>query len=111
MTSVISISNGLHEIEGNVRLSRALAGFYYTVGVHPHNAKSITRLSQLGVLREVLTDAKCVAVGECGLDYNRMFSPREKQVEVFQEQVRIAQSLGSRCTCTAATRLRTSTTC
>lgn len=36
-------------------------------------------------------DTFCVAVGEMGLDYNRMFSPKEVQIEVFRQQVRIAK--------------------
>jgi TatD DNase family protein len=32
-------------------------------------------------------DERVVAVGECGLDYNRMFSPREAQREAFEAQI------------------------
>lgn len=38
-------------------------------------------------LREMATSPECVAVGECGLDYNRDFSPVEIQKEVFEKQV------------------------
>ena len=31
--------------------------------------------------------AECVAIGECGLDFNRNFSPPEVQIEVFEKQV------------------------
>ena len=30
---------------------------------------------------------ECVAIGECGLDYNRDFSPVDIQKEVFEKQV------------------------
>lgn len=64
---------------------------YFTVGVHPHNAKSITNLTELDVLKTYVSDPKCVAIGECGLDYDRMFSPKVKQLEVFERQILIAK--------------------
>jgi len=40
------------------------------------------------------SDIKFVAVGECGLDYNRIFSPKEKQIQVFDYQIKLAKKLG-----------------
>ncbi|WP_028612299.1 TatD family hydrolase [Paenibacillus harenae] len=65
---------------------------YATAGVHPHDAKScneetITKLKELAALPQV------VAIGECGLDYNRDFSPRDVQRKWFTEQVRLALEL------------------
>ena len=36
--------------------------------------------------------AECVAIGECGLDFNRNFSPPEVQIEVFEKQVALDSS-------------------
>jgi TatD DNase family protein len=36
----------------------------------------------------------CVAVGECGLDYDRKFSLHQHQKQVFQKQLRLAKKLG-----------------
>lgn len=63
-----------------------------TAGVHPHDAKSWTADSEQ-VLRQLLTDPKVVAVGECGLDYNRDFSPREQQRHCFEAQLQLAQAV------------------
>ncbi len=55
-----------------------------TAGVHPHNAKSVTDTHAL--YDWLLAQSKhqhVVALGECGLDYNRDFSPRPTQNEVF----------------------------
>lgn len=41
-----------------------------------------------GIMRELLSSPQCVAVGECGLDYNRNFSPQDVQRDVFEKQVR-----------------------
>lgn len=64
--------------------------YYATAGVHPHDAKSadehfIEKLSSL------LQHPEVVAVGECGLDYNRDFSPRNTQREVFSKQLDLAK--------------------
>ena len=60
-----------------------------TAGVHPHYASSFLpdvreRLSGL------LERPQVVAVGECGLDYCRSFSPRGAQVDAFVAQLEIA---------------------
>lgn len=65
---------------------------YATAGVHPHDAKScneetIKKLKELAALPQV------VAIGECGLDYNRDFSPRDVQRKWFTEQIRLALEL------------------
>lgn len=63
-----------------------------TAGVHPHDAKSVTDLN-LPILRELAAHPGVVAIGECGLDYNRDFSPRDVQREVFAAQVGLACEL------------------
>ena len=64
----------------------------YTIGVHPHNAKDVTE-SDYQRLRELAQQEGCVAVGECGLDFNRNFSPQDVQLAVFEAQLDIAVSL------------------
>ncbi|VDK69937.1 unnamed protein product [Anisakis simplex] len=60
---------------------------YFTAGVHPHDAKEFDA-DTLTALRQLQADPNCVAVGECGLDFNRNFSPQDQQLAVFEEQVR-----------------------
>src|SRR5688500_4384682 len=47
---------------------------YSTAGVHPHDAKSCTP-ETIPALRKLAERPEVVAIGECGLDYNRDFSP------------------------------------
>ncbi|KAJ9509702.1 hypothetical protein QJQ45_011306 [Haematococcus lacustris] len=65
---------------------------YFTAGVHPHNAKECYDLT-LTELRRFASHAKCVAIGECGLDFNRNFSPQAVQLEWFEKQVALAVEL------------------
>ncbi|APE00767.1 hydrolase TatD [Alteromonas mediterranea] len=61
----------------------------YTIGVHPHNAKDATA-NDLARLRELAQQKGCVAIGECGLDFNRNFSPQPVQLSIFEAQLKIA---------------------
>jgi TatD DNase family protein len=63
---------------------------YATCGVHPHDAKNAGDLASLRVLA---ADPRCVAVGECGLDFDRDFSPRPTQERVFESQLELAAEL------------------
>lgn len=60
-----------------------------TAGIHPHQASSFTQTS-IDALRTCLEDPRCVAVGECGLDYNRMFSSESEQAAAFKHQIELA---------------------
>jgi TatD DNase family protein len=63
---------------------------YSTAGVHPHHASDYTDASDT-LIRELATRDEVVAVGECGLDYFRNFSPRDAQLEAFRRQLQIAK--------------------
>ena len=67
---------------------------FYTAGFHPHDAKHATDEHLANFMHLLRTDAACVAVGECGLDYDRMFSPRETQLAVFRRHLQMARTCG-----------------
>ena len=66
---------------------------FCTAGVHPHDASSWTQASD-AALRDLLGQPRARAVGECGLDFNRDFSPRPQQEQAFEAQLAIAVDLG-----------------
>ena len=69
---------------------------YSTAGVHPHDAKSAT--NELEAQLTALTNNKqVIAIGECGLDYNRDFSPRDVQRSVFRRQLVLARKVRFTC--------------
>jgi TatD DNase family protein len=75
-------------------LAKANPGVLYsTAGVHPHHASDYTDASD-ALIRELIQQPEVVAVGECGLDYFRNFSPREAQLDAFRRQLEIARDTG-----------------
>ena len=75
-------------------LAQAHPGFLYaTAGVHPHHAVEYTDECD-AELRTLHTHPEVVAVGECGLDYFRDFSPRPAQRRAFERQLQIAVDTG-----------------
>lgn len=71
---------------------------YATVGIHPHYAKDAVDVKGKPNFYQDITQlashSNAVAIGECGLDFNRNFSPRDIQLAVFEAQLEIACDLG-----------------
>ncbi|MCU4675523.1 TatD family hydrolase [Catenovulum sp. 2E275] len=68
---------------------------YSTAGVHPHDAKDVSD-NYLSVLKALYLDNQQVkAIGECGLDFNRNYSPQEQQLQVFSQQLDLAIELNA----------------
>lgn len=75
---------------------------YFSAGVHPHNAAKplgehrpdgTDHRGWLAEIQQLALDEKCVAIGECGLDYYYDHSPRDVQKEVFLAQLQLAKHL------------------
>jgi TatD DNase family protein len=78
-----------------IELAEKYNEIYFAVGVHPYDAKSYDR----AYLEEFIKHPKCVAVGECGLDYYRLPKSQEEidrekelQKKVFIDQIDLANS-------------------
>ncbi len=67
---------------------------YGTVGIHPHNADRAMQEDFARIERIVSENEKIVAVGECGLDYDRMFSTKENQIRCLEKHIVLAEKLG-----------------
>jgi TatD DNase family protein len=77
-----------------VELAESRPGVLYaTAGVHPHHASEYTPQLHAALL-ELSRKASVVAVGECGLDYFRDFSPRQAQRRAFEAQLELAVATG-----------------
>jgi TatD DNase family protein len=75
-----------------VELAKSQPGIYASVGFHPHDASQCSA-DELDFLTELAQNPRVMAWGEIGLDYNRMYSPREDQERWFIRQLQIAAEL------------------
>jgi TatD DNase family protein len=77
-----------------LELCRAYPGtLYATVGIHPHHAHEYDDDAH-AQLRELAAAEGVVAIGECGLDFNRDYSPRDAQRVAFTRQLQLAAETG-----------------
>jgi len=80
--------------EAATRLVLDHPGFLHaTAGVHPHHASDWNE-SGREALAQLLRRDEVVAAGECGLDFERNYSPREAQLLCFRQQLELACDLG-----------------
>lgn len=63
------------------------------VGVHPHDAGTVAD-ADWARIRALASDARVVAIGETGLDYDRVFSPIEDQLVNLRRNLVLALELG-----------------
>lgn len=78
-------------------LAKAYPGIIFAaVGVHPHDATTYSE--EVGALfQELAREPEVVAIGEFGLDYFRMLSPREVQRAVFCAHLELARACNLPC--------------
>ncbi len=90
------IINAGSDMEGNIKgleLSDKYPHIYSAVGIHPHDSKTLddaayTKLEKWVKLPNV------IAVGEIGLDYHYLNSPKGVQIEAFRRQISLAKEAG-----------------
>ncbi len=93
IATIVVTGTSVAASEQAVALARGRAPHLYaTAGVHPHDAKSFTDRTAT-MLKALASDPAVRALGECGLDYNRNFSPRDAQLAAFEAQLELAAEL------------------
>lgn len=93
VTRFVATGTSVAESASAQRLAERFPGeVHATAGVHPHNAKQCDTRT-LDALRELAGRRGVVAIGECGLDYDRDFSPRDVQRRWFAAQLALAREL------------------
>ena len=79
-----------------VKICEKYENIYFSIGVHPYHAREF----DLEYLKSFASHPKCIAVGECGLDYYRLPDKEEAKIEekkiqkeVFITQIKLAKEL------------------
>jgi TatD DNase family protein len=90
---IVNVGVDLVSSRAAVALAEAYPKIYAAVGVHPHDARTMTG-EVPEELRALASQPKVVAVGEIGLDFYRDLSPRDQQRQAFQKQLALASEIG-----------------
>lgn len=89
----IITGTSIESSERAVEISNKYPGYFSsTAGCHPHDAKDF-KAEHRQQLIDLSNHDSVVAIGECGLDFNRNFSPQPIQISVFEQQIEIAQTV------------------
>jgi len=91
--AVVNVGCDLKSSKVSVALAEAHPFVYATVGVHPHDAKSLTEQG-LQSLKKLCSTKKVVAYGEIGLDFYHNFSEPDVQRYWFKRQLELAGEVG-----------------
>jgi TatD DNase family protein len=76
-----------------LKLAQQHVGYCWsTAGVHPHDASTWSESVEQNI-RRLAENEQVVAIGECGLDFNRNFSTPEQQEHAFIAQLALAAEL------------------
>jgi TatD DNase family protein len=89
---VIAIGSGIESCRAALEAATTEGGVWAALGIHPHQAGG-PEADRLAELRELLGDARAVAVGETGLDFYRDYAPRPQQRRTFERQLELAAEL------------------
>lgn len=89
---ILNIGAHLEASHQAVEMAQSFPNVFATVGVHPHDARFLTRKA-IEEMRKLCKSPKVVAVGETGLDYFRNLSTPEEQRQAFIWQIELAREL------------------
>ena len=93
ISHIIITGTNLDKSQQAIQLAQQYPNHLWTTaGVHPHDASQFTTQT-IDDLRTFAKSTRVVAIGECGLDFNRNFSTPEQQCFAFEQQLKLACEL------------------
>lgn len=90
---IMNIASDMESLETVRQLCNTYDFFYGSAGIHPSCSKDLPP-DYLDIVAAYTKDEKIKAIGEIGLDYHYDFSPKERQKQVFEAQLALANDLG-----------------
>ena len=93
VTEFISICTTLTEIKKIEEMSKRYEFIWHTAGIHPHKAGVDEFSTNFEKIKKSCLEHKCVGVGEAGLDYYYDFSSKKDQLNCFETQINVSQTI------------------
>ncbi|TBR17325.1 TatD family deoxyribonuclease [bacterium] len=87
---IVNVGSSIEGSRRSVDLAKKYPGVYAVVGIHPHEADSVTEETKEEI-KALSAKDKVVAIGEAGLDYYRNFSKAENQKPLFIFHIKLAK--------------------
>ncbi|MGH7158245.1 MAG: TatD family hydrolase [Candidatus Saccharimonadales bacterium] len=91
VTRMICVGTTLEDSQLAVEFVQARPSCWASIGIHPHEAKDHLGTAAKKQFAALATQAKVVAVGECGLDYFYENSPKAEQIDLLHFQLHLAE--------------------
>lgn len=92
VNTIITIGIDRASSERAVQLASRFPSVYASVGVHPHDAAGVND-ADLKTIAGLCVHEKVIGYGEIGLDYAKMYSPKNIQQRIFSRQLAMAKEL------------------
>jgi TatD DNase family protein len=93
VTRIITVGIDLKSSLKAIELAESFPQILPTVGYHPHEAEKLSQ-SILNKINDLAKDDRVIAFGEIGLDFFRNRSPKEVQIDRFEDLIQIGASNG-----------------
>ncbi len=92
VSNIIHAAIDIKSCEFGILTSKKYDFYYTSVGIHPENVEKVQD-DYILKLEKFCENEKVVAIGEIGLDYYWTKETKQKQLEVFEEQIKLAKKL------------------
>jgi TatD DNase family protein len=93
VSAIINVGIDLKSSRESLHIAQSYPDIFTAVGFHPNSTHKMKE-GDLSLLGELAGNSKVVAIGEIGIDFYRKSSPRQHQLEAFQQQLDLAAELG-----------------
>lgn len=92
LAAIITIGTDIPSSDRALHLAEKYATVFAAVGVHPTDCANTTK-EDLKEIEKLAAHEKVIAIGEVGLDYYHMRAEKDKQIDVFRQQIELANQL------------------
>lgn len=91
---IINTGDDIYSSKRSIEYALKYKEFYAAIGIHPEHVEELNKISELEKLyKKYKNSNKIVAIGEIGLDYHYTKENKEQQIELFKNQIKLANKL------------------